>query len=96
MRFRIIELLHLLYRLGISPALHLFLGPTAGCRFEPSCSQYAREAFHTHPLLYSSFLVIRRISRCHPFGQAGYDPIPRAIGTKYRSPYFNHISASGR
>jgi putative membrane protein insertion efficiency factor len=59
-----------LYRLAISP----WLGP--GCRFEPSCSRYAAEAIERHGLGRGGWLAAQRVSRCHPFGGSGYDPVP--------------------
>ncbi len=46
------------------------------CRFEPTCSHYFYQALETHGLLKGSFLGIKRILRCHPWGGCGYDPIP--------------------
>ena len=46
------------------------------CRFEPSCSQYAREALLQHGAWRGSYLACRRILRCHPWGGNGYDPVP--------------------
>ncbi len=68
-----------LYRLVISPMVHLWAGPGFGCRFEPTCSRYANEALKLHGPLNGSFLTIKRISRCNPFARAGYDPVPHAI-----------------
>ncbi len=59
-----------LYRLLVSP----WLGNN--CRFEPSCSQYALDALRVHGAFRGSWLAVRRISRCHPFGGSGYDPVP--------------------
>jgi putative membrane protein insertion efficiency factor len=59
-----------LYQKGISPMFG------ANCRFEPSCSAYAREALDEYGGFKGGWLAIRRISRCHPWGGSGYDPVP--------------------
>ena len=59
-----------LYRIAISP----WLG--ANCRFEPSCSAYAMEALRVHGAFRGTWLTVRRIGRCHPWGGSGYDPVP--------------------
>ncbi|GAB4112948.1 MAG: membrane protein insertion efficiency factor YidD [Spirochaetota bacterium] len=59
-----------LYKLVISPVL-----PNA-CRFYPTCSQYAIEALTRYGLFKGGFLSIKRILRCHPFCDGGYDPVP--------------------
>lgn len=46
------------------------------CRFTPTCSQYALEALKKYGLLKGMWLAIKRISRCHPWGGHGYDPVP--------------------
>jgi uncharacterized protein len=46
------------------------------CRFQPSCSQYMKEALQTHGLLRGLFLGCRRVLRCHPFSEGGADPVP--------------------
>ncbi len=58
------------YRLAISP----WLG--ANCRFDPTCSSYAIEALQIHGVLKGTWLALRRIGRCHPWGGSGYDPVP--------------------
>jgi len=45
------------------------------CRFDPSCSQYALEAVEKYGIYKGSIKAIQRISRCHPFGSSGYDPL---------------------
>ncbi|WP_448581694.1 membrane protein insertion efficiency factor YidD [Thermaurantiacus sp.] len=46
------------------------------CRFSPSCSAYAIEAIRTHGAARGGWLALRRISRCHPWGGMGHDPVP--------------------
>ena len=46
------------------------------CPYTPTCSQYALEALRKHGLLKGSWLTLRRLSRCHPWGGSGYDPVP--------------------
>jgi putative membrane protein insertion efficiency factor len=58
------------YQAIVSP----WLGPA--CRYEPSCSQYAAEAIEKYGVMRGSWLGARRLSRCHPLGSSGYDPVP--------------------
>ncbi len=51
------------------------------CRFIPSCSQYASEAVATHGAMRGSWMSMRRLSRCHPLGGRGFDPVPPSAGT---------------
>ncbi|MGI9542767.1 MAG: membrane protein insertion efficiency factor YidD [Cyclobacteriaceae bacterium] len=60
----------LLYQAIISPWL------PASCRFQPTCSQYAKESILKHGILKGGWLAIRRIGKCHPWGGQGYDPVP--------------------
>jgi len=48
----------------------------ANCRFQPTCSHYAFQALKTHGVLKGLYLSIIRISKCHPWGDSGYDPVP--------------------
>lgn len=60
----------LIYRACISPML------PPSCRFTPTCSQYALEALRRHGALRGTYLTVRRLLRCHPWGGSGYDPVP--------------------
>jgi putative membrane protein insertion efficiency factor len=51
------------------------------CRFIPSCSAYGLEALETHGAVRGSWLTLRRLGRCHPFGGHGYDPVPE-VGSR--------------
>ncbi|OUW35176.1 MAG: membrane protein insertion efficiency factor YidD [Flavobacteriaceae bacterium TMED179] len=59
-----------LYQSLISPLL------PSTCRFHPTCSQYGLEALTKYGLFKGGFLTIKRISKCHPWGSSGHDPIP--------------------
>jgi hypothetical protein len=58
------------YKYAISPLL-----PPA-CRYTPTCSDYAREAVIKYGARKGTWLALKRISRCHPWGGHGYDPVP--------------------
>ena len=65
------------YQWVFSPLKACF-GARECCRFSPSCSCYAVEALQLHGALRGSALSLRRILRCHPWGGAGFDPVPSA------------------
>jgi len=58
------------YRVCISPHT------PASCRFTPTCSEYALQAFRKHGLFKGMYLTIWRLLRCNPWGGSGYDPVP--------------------
>jgi hypothetical protein len=49
----------------------------ASCRFQPTCSHYAKEALEVHGIWKGGALAIKRIFSCHPWGRSGYDPVPK-------------------
>ena len=59
-------------------------GPHVGgrCRFEPSCSHYAREAITVYGAMKGGWLALKRMVRCGPWTKGGYDPVPKA----YKNP----------
>lgn len=59
------------YQYAISP----LIGPR--CRFQPTCSHYAVEAIQEWGILKGTWLAIKRITKCHPWGPWGYDPVPK-------------------
>ncbi len=67
---RFLQFLIRSYQVLISP----YLG--RHCRFTPSCSSYAMEAIEKHGSLKGGWLALKRIGRCHPFCEGGYDPVP--------------------
>ena len=75
---RIAILLIVFYRTSISP----LTPPT--CRFYPTCSEYALTSFKRFGFLRGMKLTVKRIGKCHPFHEGGYDPVPDEYPTKSR------------
>jgi hypothetical protein len=68
------------YRRWISPAIHS-LHP-GGCRYLPTCSEYASIAIANHGPLRGSALALWRLLRCNPFVRGGLDPVPLAVNSR--------------
>jgi putative membrane protein insertion efficiency factor len=64
------------YQLTVSPLLSAFGGGTAGCRFAPTCSEYFLQAVERHGAGRGTWLGLKRLARCHPWGGRGDDPVP--------------------
>lgn len=72
----VVILITRVYQLVISPWL-----PNA-CRYTPTCSQYMIEAVRVHGPFRGTWLGLKRLGRCHPWGGHGYDPVPPARGDR--------------
>ncbi len=70
MKYVLIFLIRI-YQKAISPFF------PSSCRFYPSCSHYGVEALRQHGTLRGGWLTIKRISKCHPYHEGGFDPVPQ-------------------
>lgn len=61
------------YKVTLSPWFH------GSCRFTPSCSTYAYEAVSRFGAIRGGWLALKRLAKCHPFGAAGFDPVPASM-----------------
>ena len=68
-----------LYQYAISPLLG------NNCRFHPSCSVYAEEAFNTYGFFKGGYLTLLRLIKCHPFHPGGYDPVVEHADTEQKT-----------
>lgn len=73
----LVGLIHVYQRL-LSPALG------ANCRYRPTCSAYTATALERHGILRGGWLALRRVGRCHPFREGGYDPVPASDAASSR------------
>jgi putative membrane protein insertion efficiency factor len=92
MSWVLIKLLRV-YQIVVSPALHALLPAASGCRFTPTCSQYAMDALRAHGAVRGLWLAARRLARCHPWGGHGYDPAPAVAAqriTNHQLPITDH------
>jgi putative membrane protein insertion efficiency factor len=83
-----------LYAALFSPLVVALFG--AACRFEPSCSQYARGAIMTHGLARGAALGAARIARCNPLGGHGFDPVPLKRSAAEKSNSKNASKVTGK
>jgi putative membrane protein insertion efficiency factor len=67
-----------IYKVAISPFT------PASCRHTPTCSEYFIEAVKIHGPFKGSWMGLKRLSRCHPWGTSGYDPVPKIPVKKYK------------
>ncbi|HEX6119731.1 MAG TPA: membrane protein insertion efficiency factor YidD, partial [Dongiaceae bacterium] len=74
-----------LYQWTVSPLLGV------NCRYAPSCSSYAIEAIALHGVLRGAWFAVRRVLRCHPWGDSGYDPVP-PVRSDAASPRCRHAT----
>lgn len=71
------------YRRLVSPLLG------DNCRYRPTCSEYSQDAFSIHGSIKGSWLAAKRIARCHPWHEGGYDPVPLGNTSDETSPQGN-------
>jgi putative membrane protein insertion efficiency factor len=84
MKYLIYALIRI-YQWVVSPVIHTICGPSSGCRFTPSCSQYFLQAVMSHGAARGSLLGVKRICRCRPRGGFGHDPVPEELSGRAKS-----------
>ena len=75
------------YQVAISP------WTPAACRYTPTCSAYTIDALREHGSLRGSWLAVRRLARCHPWGGFGYDPVPAHPPDRTMEPHDGEVRA---
>jgi len=88
---RILTLAIRAYQLIVSPAQVFLFGHAGGCRFTPTCSQYAMDAIRAQGVMAGGWLAAKRICHCHPWGGCGHDPVPRTE-SRIQNPEFRIIA----
>jgi putative membrane protein insertion efficiency factor len=76
----VVRVLIRLYQATLSPMIVAVSG--SACRFDPTCSQYFLQAVERHGTLRGSWLGLKRIARCHPWGGSGEDPVPGQVANR--------------
>jgi len=76
LRDRTIAVLLRTYKFAISPLIHAMPGVVGGCRFQPTCSEYAAIAVSEYGIVRGGWMALRRLLRCHPLHRGGFDPVP--------------------
>ncbi len=89
----LIDGVFLAYKCLISPIFYFF---GARCRFEPTCSEYGREALKRHGILVGLCLAVSRLLKCHPFGSSGLDTVPKELKLKKFFPGLHKFGRSQR
>ena len=64
--------------LSLIRGYQLLISPIKGniCRFQPTCSEYARQSIQKYGVIRGGWLTFKRLCRCHPWAKGGYDPVP--------------------
>jgi putative membrane protein insertion efficiency factor len=67
------------YQASLSPFLSAIAGPGLGCRFQPTCSEYFLQSVERYGVIKGTWLGLKRIARCQPWGGCGDDPVPLSV-----------------